>query len=297
MFRKYLISFLLFFITTAALSAPQPRVALVLGSGGARGYAHVGVIKALVKAGVPIDLIAGASAGSLVGVLYADSKNPDLVEKTMLASNLNSFVDLNFLPGRGGVITGTKEQIFLSENLRARDFKDLKIKFVTVATDLATGKPVILDHGALITAVQASTALPGLVRPVHIQGLTLVDGGAAEPIPVQIAKRYHPQVIIAVDVEKTLPESLPTSALGIYNRAQDIIWRRLTVYSSTGADIIIQPKVGSVGTFALNQRAALIEIGAQATQKDLDKILKILKQKNIALIPPSKIAGVKHAPT
>ncbi len=294
MFKKYLISFLLLLVTTCTLSAPQPRVALVLGSGGARGYAHVGVIKALVQAGVPIDLIVGASAGSLVGVLYADSKNPAQLEKTMLASNLSSFVDLNLLPGHGGVITGSKEQAFLSQNLKARDFKDLKIKFITVATDLATGEPVILDHGTLIPAIQASTALPGLVRPVHLHGLTLVDGGAAEPIPVQIAKRYHPQVIIAVDVERTLPQSLPESALGIYNRTQDIIWRRLTLYSSADADVIIQPKVGLVGTFALNQRAALIKIGTQATQEDLNKILKILKQKNVSLnLPQEK----KNAPT
>lgn len=286
--RQIILTLLLLFwaaISSAASEpAPKVRVALVLGSGGARGYAHVGVIKALEKAGVPIDLIAGASAGSIIGGLYADSANAAQLEKTMLASNLWSFVDINWIPGHGGLITGSKERQFLQSHLRAQDFKDLKIKFVTVATDLNTGEPVTLDQGLLIPAIQASTALPGLVRPVHIQGLTLVDGGAVEPIPVKIAERYHPQIIIAIDVDQALPEKLPTTAYGIYSRTQSIMWRRLTAYSCAGADIVIQPQLGNVGTFALNQRAQLIKIGEQTAQMDLPQIRQLLKEKHIALL-------------
>lgn len=269
----------------AKLSATPVRVALVLGSGGARGYAHVGVIKALEKAGIPIDLIVGASAGSIIGGIYADSRDAAQLEKIMLATNLSSFVDINLLPGHGGLITGYQEQQFLLTHIQARNFKNLKIKFATVATNLVTGDAVTLNQGLLIPAIQASTALPGLVRPVHLQGMTLVDGGAAEPIPVKIAQQYHPQVIIAVDVDEPLTEDLPVSSYGIYNRAQSIIWRSLTAYSEAGANITIRPAVAHVGTFALGQRAELIKAGEKAAQQDLPQILHLLKQKHIALIP------------
>ena len=127
MSRKILYTVLLGWLmifSFASYSAPIPkvRVALVLGGGGARGYAHVGVIKVLEKAGIPIDLIAGASSGSLIGGLYADSANAEELEKIMLSTNLKSFVDINLLPGQGGLITGSKEQRFLLNHLRARNF-------------------------------------------------------------------------------------------------------------------------------------------------------------------------------
>ncbi|MBS0350827.1 MAG: patatin-like phospholipase family protein [Proteobacteria bacterium] len=264
------------------------RIALVLGSGGARGYAHAGVIEALEQAGIPIDLIVGASAGSLVGGLYADSADAAELKAEMISSNVHSFVDINLLPGHGGVITGSKESNFLMLHLRARRFNELKIKFVAVAADLGSGQAVILDQGPLIPAIQASTALPGLVRPVHLNGLTLVDGGTADPIPVHIAERYHPEVIIAVDVSKPLNSALPYSAYGIYSRAQDIIWRSLTTYSSQGADIIITPKVGAAGTFAINERKQMIAAGKIATEEKIPEIIQLLKKKRIALIKPPK---------
>jgi NTE family protein len=283
--RKVIVLLILFTINLAVVAYAAPttpvRVALVLGSGGARGYAHVGVIKVLEKAGIPIDLIVGASAGSIIGGVYADSADAAKLEKIMLSSNMRSFVDINLLPAHGGLITGIQEQQFLQENLRSRNFNDLKIAFATVATDLTTGAPVVLKQGSVIAAIRASTALPGLVRPVVLNGLTLVDGGAVEPLPVQIAASYHPQVIIAVDVNQPLSAQMPSTAYGIYTRTQNIIWQRLTAYSGAGADIIIQPQVGSAGVFALNQRAQLMKCGEQAAQASLPAIFQLLKRRHI----------------
>ena len=167
----------------------------------------------------------------------------------------------------------------------------MKIKFVTVATNLETGDPVTLDQGSIIAAIRASTALPGLVRPVHMNGLTLVDGGAAEPIPVKLAKRYHPQMIIAIDINQSLGKTIPVMAYGIYSRAQDIIWRRLTAYSCAEADIILRPEVGAIGTFALHRREQLVKLGEQTAQRELPKILQLLRQKHIALV------GINHGQT
>lgn len=276
-----IIPVLIFGIISPAYSKTQPiRVALVLGSGGARGYAHIGVIKALEQAGVPIDLIVGASAGGLIGAVYADSADASQLEKIMLSTDLHSFVDINLKPAQGGIITGSQEHRFLENNLKARTFDELKIKYVAVAAQLSNGKSIALNQGALIPAIQASTALPGLVRPVQINGMFLVDGGAVDPIPVAVARQYHPQIIIAVDVSQPLPESLPKSSWGVYSRGQEMIWLSLTHYSSQGADIIIRPHVGNTGTFAVNLRQQMVQAGEQATLADLPAILRLLHQQD-----------------
>jgi NTE family protein len=269
------------------LAAPV-RVALVLGSGGARGYAHIGVIKELEKAGVPIDLIVGASSGSIIGALYADSADADKLESIMISAHFTTFVDIHLLPGKGGIISGSSEQKFLSAHLIARNFEDLKIPMVSVATNLQNGEPVILSKGALLPAITASTALPGLVRPVHLDNLTLIDGGVAEPIPVAIAKNYHPQVIIAVNISGSLTNETPSFAYSIYKTANDIMWQRFSNYSAKGADIIIQPKVGHAGTFDLKSKAILIKVGEEATHEALPQIKQLLHQQHIKLNAPHK---------
>lgn len=271
------ISFILGVVSPAFSMTPQPiRVALVLGSGGARGYAHIGVIKILQQAGVPIDLIVGASAGSLIGALYAESADAQRLEDIMLSTDLRSFVDINLKPAQSGIITGSQERRFLENNLKARRFNDLKIKYVAVAAKLLNGQSVALSQGDLITAIQASTALPGLVRPVHLGDMVLVDGGAVDPIPVAVAQRYHPKIIIAVDVSEPLSTQLPSSSLGMYTRGQDLIWLSLTRYSSQGADIIIHPQVGGTGTFAVSQRKQMVVAGEKAAQAQLPAILHLL---------------------
>ncbi len=281
--KIFIILFIFCLINNSAYASKPVRVALVLGSGGARGYAHVGVIKALQKAGIPIDLIVGSSSGSLIGGLYADSADSKLLEKIMLTTNFKSFVDINVLPNHGGLISGTQEKQFLAQHLNASDFKDLKIKFIAVATDLQTGQAVILDKGLVISAIIASTALPGLVKPVLINGHMLIDGGVVEPIPVRIAKRYHPQFIIAINVNQPLIEKSPTGAFGIYNRAQEMIWRQFSKLSALDADFIIEAQVGRVGAFALSQKQRLIKQGEIDTEKLIPQIKAMLNDKHIAL--------------
>ncbi len=263
--------------------AAPVRVALVLGSGGARGYAHIGVIKELEKAGVPIDLIVGASSGSLIGALYADSADADKLESIMMTAHFTTFVDVHLLPGQGGIISGSSEQKFLVAHLNARDFADLKIPMVAVATNLQNGEPVILSKGALLPAITASTALPGLVRPVHLNNLTLIDGGVAEPIPVAIAKKYHPQVIIAINISGSLDSETPTFAYSIYKTANEIMWQRFSNYSAKDADIVIKPDVGRVGTFDLQNKAIMIKVGMDAAHQALPQIKQLLHKQHIEL--------------
>ena len=261
----------------------QPRVALVLSGGAARGYAHVGVIQALERAGVPIDLIVGASAGTIVGALYADSADANQVKQIMIGAGFFDFADFAPVYRLGGLISGNQLQRFLINNMDARDFSELKIKLVTVSTDLLTGDAVKIESGPVAPAINASAALPGLLQPVELYGHTLVDGGIVEPIPVSYAQYYHPEIIISVDVTTPLSKRIPKSGYGIYSRAYDILWKRLENFTAEGSDIIIRPQVADTSRFSLRDKQRLIEAGEQAATDALPEINTLLKAHNIDL--------------
>lgn len=259
----------------------QPRVALVLGGGGARGYAHIGVLRVLHEAGIPIDMVVGTSAGSIIGVLYADSLNVDHVESIMLSASYFDFIDIDIFPLFEPPVTGNEFQRFLLKNMHARQFRDLKIKFMAVATNLLTGEAVVLESGPIPPAINASTAIPPVVRPVKIYGLTLVDGGLSQPIPVQTSKKYKPKFIIAVNIAEDLPTKIPTSGLGLLTRANDIIYNNFEILVGKNSDIMIHPYVGEIGDFDLSKKRALIAAGESEARKYLPTIKRALKRKGI----------------
>ena len=270
------------------LPITQPRVALVLGGGGVRGFAHIGVLKVLHEAGVPIDLMAGTSAGSIVGALYADQGNIVAVENTAKSAKLGDILDFNNLPQSDGVLKGYKLQKFLLEHMQAQTFDQLKIPLITVSTDLKTGAPVEIDNGPIAPAVQASAAIPGLFDPVSLYGYTLIDGGMSDPVAVNFVQAYHPKIIIAVDVAEQLPSTLPTTAEGIYNRAFIIMRLNMTSLSAENADVLILPDVGVTHIFDINKKDALIKAGEDAAKKALPEIKRLLKERGIKLNPPTK---------
>jgi NTE family protein len=261
------------------------QVALVLGSGGARGYAHLGVLQVLESAGVPIDLIVGASAGSIVGSLYADNQSAAKTYDIMMQAGFWSFADIGNLPSPKGLSEGYHLQKFLLKNMRAKVFRELPTKFIVATTNLLTGQSHPLESGPIAPAVLASAAVPGVVRPVNLYGLTLVDGGVADPVPVDLAKKYSPKIIIAVNIEQKLSHSMPFSAFAIYNRAYSIMWNRLTQYSLNNADIVIRPLVGDIGTFDLNHNYQMYQEGYEAAKRALPKIKKLLRRRHIAMTP------------
>ncbi|MCB1827328.1 MAG: patatin-like phospholipase family protein [Coxiellaceae bacterium] len=264
------------------------RVALVLGSGGARGYAHLGVLQVLQWAGVPIDLVVGASAGSYVGAVFADSGNATKAYHIMMHAGFWNMADVGNFPSLKGIMTGWNLEKYLLSNMHARDFRQLKIKYVAATTDLLTGKSYMIQSGPIPPAVVASAAVPGVVRPVHLYGHTLVDGGVADPVPVKLARRFHPRVIIAVNIAEQLYPVIPSTGIGIFERANNIIWTRLTGYSLMGANVVIRPKVGDVGTFDMDARYQMYLAGYYAALKALPRIKRLLRQHHIALIPKSK---------
>lgn len=263
----------------------QPRVALVLGSGGARGFAHLGVLKVLEKAGVPIDLITGASAGATMGVLYADNRSSKKTKAIMMKAGFWDLADISNLPSLKGPIKGYRFQKFLLKHMHARHFKQLHIPVVVATTDLRTGKLFPISSGPIAPAAEASAAMPGAVQPPRLYGHTLIDGGMVDPIPVDLAKKYKPQIIIAVNICMDLDKEMPSTALGIYDRAYEISWNKLCSMTASRADIVIHPKVGTVGTFDIDQKKWLFAIGERAAKRALPKIKRLLASHDIKLNP------------
>ena len=182
------------------LSAPRKlRVGLAFGSGAARGWAHVGVIRALEQAGIRPDLVCGTSVGALVGAAYAAGEL-DRFEQWLLGMRIKDVVGFMDVSLGGGMLKGERVMEFFRRNFVDRPIEQLAMPFAAVATALHTGAEVWLRDGSTVDAVRASIALPGLFTPVLRDGSALVDGGLVNPVPVSLARAMGADVVIAVDL-------------------------------------------------------------------------------------------------
>jgi NTE family protein len=178
----------------------KPRIGLALGSGSARGWAHIGAIRALEERGVKADIVCGSSVGALVGGAYA-SGELDKLEKWVTSLAWTTVLRLMDLTWKGGLISGNRLFTLFRNNLfEKRDIADLPVKFGAIATELATGRELWLQHGDLLDAVRASCAMPGLFAPVVRDGVVLVDGGLVNPVPVSMCRALGADIVIAVDL-------------------------------------------------------------------------------------------------
>ena len=181
---------------------PMPKIALVLGGGAARGFAHVGVIRVLEQEQVPIDMIVGTSVGSLIGAIYAYDVNSFELEWSAFTLERDDVFDYDLrtvLSGMGAA-KGDKLEEFVRAKVPTVNIEDLKIPFAAVATDLNRGARVVLDRGPVARAVRASCAIPGVFPPVEHQGSLLVDGGVLDNIPASVARERGADIVIAVDI-------------------------------------------------------------------------------------------------
>lgn len=177
----------------------KPKVGLALGSGSARGWAHIGVIRALQEAGIVPDILCGCSIGALVGAAYADG-DLDLLEQWTIKLTWQDVVGLLDVGFSGGLFKGDKLIAFFEKHFVDKDFSALPLPFACVATELANGREVWLREGSVAAAVRASIALPGLLAPVNRDGRLLVDGGLVNPVPVSLCRALGADVVIAVDL-------------------------------------------------------------------------------------------------
>jgi len=259
-------------------------VGLALGSGAFRGFAHIGVLKSLIKHGIPIDYLSGASIGAWVAAYYAVFQNIDKLEKDLAArpvANLPMFFDFSLT---GGFIVGNKIKKVMEKGLKHHDFSDLKTPLRIVATDLASGQPYIFKTGDVARAVRASISVPLVFRPLAHKGRLFVDGGLSHPVPCDLVRGLGADIVIGVnlyhqnefiDKKFTLPKVVLRSArIVLHNLAKSDIKR---------ADIVIEPdtsaivqKQGLQKYFAKEVVAELIRIGERATDRMIPKIKKRL---------------------
>lgn len=260
------------------------RVALVLGGGGARAIAHLGVLEALEQNNIPIDLIVGTSGGSIIGALYADDphvanikqKAFNFKQADLLSFSLLSAIDSTHSL-KAGYIDGSKGEQFLIKNMKAKNFNQLKIPFVAVCTDIVKGATVPISSGVIAPAVRASYSIPGLFAPVEVYGMTLVDGGVTAPLGVEVAKKYSPKVLIAVDVSLPLDKRKVGNMLELTYRALDITYNTLNEALGKQADILIKPELDGAGIFDDHKRNVLYKAGFDAAMKMMPEIKKRLR--------------------
>ena len=253
----------------------RPVVGLALGGGVARGLAHIGVLRALESAGVPIDLIAGTSAGALAGACYASGLTPDQTEA--FACKL-SWSDLGRVTvSKLGFYNSERTETYLKKILPVTRFEETRVPLGVVATDLQAGKMVVFTEGDIPLAVRASCAIPCYFLPVTVNGRMMVDGGIVGHLPASVARGMGADIVIAVDVNSEgRPISPPTNVFTIMSQSLSIMGRSSVSYLYQDADIVIRPRVGDYSTDDLTKAADLIRLGQEAAEKTLPAIKKLL---------------------
>lgn len=253
---------------------PPPKIGLVLGGGAARGFAHIGVLKVLEANGIKPDVIVGTSAGSVVGAIYASGMSATELQKNAIALEESALGDWT-LSSRG-VIRGDALQTMINRFVNNRPIETLDRRFACTAVDLNSGRLVVFERGNTGQAVRASSSVPGVFQPTLINGVEYVDGGVITPVPVRVARKMGADFIIAVDISaKPVPLKKP-AALDIVLQSVTILGETLAAFETAEADILIKPKVGTVGSADFNSRNLLILEGEQAAQAALPEIRKRL---------------------
>lgn len=300
-------------IQPAPANGKSASIALALGGGAARGWSHIGVLRALDEAGIHVSMIAGTSIGALVGGCYLAGKLDALEEfaRSLTRRRILSLLDLNL--GGSGLFGGMRLTSRMQEHLEGVTFDDLSKPFVCVAAEIRTGHEVWVSNGSLITAMRASYALPGVFEPVVCNGRVLVDGALVNPVPVSVCRAYEQPLVVAVNLhydlfgraavikhsadlpqrEEKVADGSPTPLIvdkgpnrrearlgitGVMVEAFNIIQDRISRARLAGdpPDLSIQPKLGHIGLTEFYRADEAIRIGYETTKAQLPDIERML---------------------
>lgn len=245
-----------------AQAKPAPKVAIALGGGAARGFAHIGVIKALEAQGIVPEIVVGTSAGSVVGALYAGGYNGFELQKIALQMEENQVSDWT-LPDRG-VIKGEALQGFINKSLGNRPMEKLSKSFGAIATDLATGEPIVFRTGNTGMAVRASSSVPGVFQPVAINGREYVDGGLVSPVPVRAARSLGADFVIAVDISAKPVNGKTQSAVDLLLQTFAIMGQSISKFELAEADVVIRPQTADIKATDFQSRHLAVLEGEKA---------------------------------
>lgn len=260
-------------VAPAAPVAPKPkpvRVGLALGGGAAKGFAHIGAIKMLEANGIHVDVIAGTSAGSVVGALYASGLDPFEMQRRAMALDESSIRDVRLFSG--GLVQGQALQDYVNREVGQTPLERMKRPFAAVATRLDTGDRVVFVRGNTGQAVRASSSVPGVFEPTRIGDRSYVDGGVVSPVPVDAARQLGADVVIAIDISSKAGGATPTGMAGIVNQSITIMGQTLGKQELARADVVVRPRVNDIGPASFEQRNAAILEGERATLAAMPQI-------------------------
>ena len=250
------------------------KVAVVLGAGAAKGFAHVGVLKVLEMNHVPIHMIVGTSVGSFVGSLSAYGYPAYDLQKIAMTLEKGEIADLT-VPDNG-FVKGEKLEAYVNRMIRGTPMQELRIPFYAVATDIGSGQEMVFGKGNTGAAVRASCSIPGVFRPVRIGDRTYVDGGVVSPVAVDAARRMGADLVIAVDISGEVSGTAPEGTLDTIFQSINVMYSKIAAAQLSRADVVIHPKVGYISSGDFTKRHEAILEGEKAAQEALPKIQAVL---------------------
>jgi NTE family protein len=274
------------------MNKKKKKIGLALSSGAARGIAHIGVLQVLQEEGIPIDIVAGTSAGAVMGAVYASRQD---IERMIAQARdagwkkMAPLIDPSF--PRTGFIKGRKITRLLADFLGGDiDFSELRIPFACVATDINTGEEIVIDSGPVLEAIRASISVPGIFTVVRREGRHLVDGGLTTPVPVNVVRRMGADFVIAVNVNPDVSARMSKSRRE-HDRAEKepnifqvmlqsfyITSHSLAQGSLNNADVVIEPDLADIGAADFRKVSELIEQGKIAAHKAMPEIKRRLEK-------------------
>ncbi len=255
-----------------------PVIALVLGGGSSKGFAHVGVIRVLEQEKIPIHMIIGTSVGSLIGGLYAANPDSFQLEWTAFKIERGDILDFSIAYSKLGPVQGARMETFIEQHAKVKHVEETKIPFYPIATDLNTGETVMLEKGSLAKAIHASAAIPGIFVPVTFGNRTLIDGGVTNNCACDIAKAKGADIVIAVNLQKDVKNYQIDSLIDIIGQSVNIMMRESGRGKMKSADVLIEPETKGISLFDFSQKKLLMDEGIKAAKQAIPRIRELMAQ-------------------
>jgi len=252
----------------------KPIVGVALGSGGARGFAHIGVLKALEAKGIEIDMLAGSSMGSLIAAVYANGIEPHMMGKLALNLKRKHWLDLT-VPTLG-FVAGEKIKQLIRLLTHGKRIEELQRPLAVVATDIESGERVVFREGPVDQAVRASISIPGIFVPEKVGNRLLVDGGVIDRVPVTVIREMGADIVIAVDVAQVDTPMKVSSIFDVIAQTIDVMEREILRHRIIAADLVIRPDVGHYSSIAYSGVEEIIELGERAGEAHAEQIQELI---------------------
>lgn len=262
------------------------KLGLALGGGGAKGFAHLGILEVFTEAGIEFDIVTGTSIGAFIGAVYISNRLDDLKQ---FAVNIG-IADLPFLLGptwpKGGLFSGKFLEKLVDQYIGTKNIEDLGKPFAAVCVDLNKGETVTFTNGNLKRAIRASTSIPGLFKPIMFEDKLLVDGGVLDSVPDRAARELGADFIVAVDLlsdlsgNQSFGSNKPPSIVDVVQRSSILAQRKITEYKfkEHPPDLVVTPQLSQIKVMDFHNGKSIIEIGRESAQKVLPELLEKLKK-------------------